>query len=241
MKSLNIIYMDNHLLVVNKPAGLLIQGDRTGEASLLDISRLFIKAKFSKPGNVYLGLVHRLDRPVSGVTVFARTSKAASRLSEQFRKREVVKMYWALVEGKTPDKGNFEDRIFRDGTASRIGEGENGSRPAELGFRRLNYKDGISLVAIRLETGRHHQIRVQFSSRGFPLLGDMRYGSNIKFTGKNIALHARSLSFEHPTRRCRVDFQALPGDYWMEIAAYRDCLLFASENVNIDKKICIDI
>jgi len=208
-----IIYCDNHLFVLNKPAGLLVQGDRSGDLSLLDLARAYIKEKYNKPGNVYLGLVHRLDRPVSGVVVLARTSKAAARLSQQFKSRKVTKIYHAMVEGKVAKEGRWFDNIVRNGVTSRVTEQEEGL-PAELTFCRLNYFDGISHVEIDLATGRHHQIRVQFASRGYPVLGDFRYGSRVKFGDKALALHARILSLTHPTKEEKMTFTAEYPESW---------------------------
>lgn len=192
---------------------MLVQGDRTGDTSLLDCAREYIKDKFNKPGNVYLGLVHRLDRPTSGVVVFALTSKAAKRLSEQFRVGRVRKIYWALVEGKTPKEGILVDWLRRRGPTSHLVKGTNGQR-AELSFRRLRYRKGVSWVEIELATGRHHQIRVQFSHRGYPVIGDFRYGSKIKFGQKALALHARSLTINHPTRKEEMTFVAKLESFW---------------------------
>ena len=213
MQTLKILYTDNHLLVVRKPAGLLVQGDRTGDTSLLDCARQYIKDQFNKPGNVYLGLVHRLDRPTSGVVVFALTSKAAKRLSEQFREGNVRKIYWALVQGKTPMEGTLVDRIRRHGPKSHISKGTDGQY-AELSFRRLRYRKGMSWIEIELATGRHHQIRVQFAHRGHPVIGDFRYGSKIKFGQRALALHARSLTISHPTRKEEMTFVAGLEPFW---------------------------
>ena len=213
MKTLEVLYIDNHLLVVRKPACILVQGDRTGDTSLLDYAREYIKDKFNKPGNVYLGLVHRLDRPTSGVVVFALTSKAAKRLSEQFRVRHVRKIYWALVEGEVPTEGTLVDRIRRHGRTSHVTKGAGGQH-AELSFRRLRYRKGVSWVEIELATGRHHQIRVQFARRGHPVLGDFRYGSKVKFGQKALALHARSLTIIHPTRKEEMTFVAELESFW---------------------------
>ena len=179
----------------------------------MDYAREYIKDKFNKPGNVYLGLVHRLDRPTSGVVVLALTSKAAKRLSEQFRVGSVRKIYWALVEGKTPADGTLVDRIHRHGITSHIVRGDGGQR-AELSFRRLRYHKGVSWVEIELATGRHHQIRVQFSHRGYPVIGDFRYGSKVKFGQKVLALHARSLTISHPTRKEEMTFLAELESFW---------------------------
>ena len=209
---MNIIFIDNHLLVLNKPAGILIQGDKTGDPTLLDEARLYLKERFNKPGNVYLGLVHRLDRPVSGVVVFARTSKAAARLSEQFRTKSPKKIYLALAEGEVPTEGEWTDRIVRKGVTSSIGKDAEGQR-AELKFRRLDYDGKKSLVEIELATGRHHQIRVQFASRGHPIIGDVRYGSKIKFGDRALALHARSLTIIHPTLKKEMTFTSDPENF----------------------------
>jgi 23S rRNA pseudouridine1911/1915/1917 synthase len=210
---LDVLFTDNHLLVVRKPSGALVQGDDTGDPTLLDAGKAWLKEKFGKPGNVFLGLVHRLDRPVSGVVVFARTSKAAGRLSDQFRRGEVRKIYWALAEGKVPEAGAWEDRIAREGATSRTGTGGEG-REAALRFRLLKFLDGVSWVEVEPGTGRHHQVRVQFASRGYPLLGDFRYGSKRKFPRRAVALHARTLTFAHPTRGEEMTFTAEPEDDW---------------------------
>ncbi|MFA4839012.1 MAG: RluA family pseudouridine synthase [Candidatus Neomarinimicrobiota bacterium] len=211
---IKILYEDNHLLVVDKPAGTLMQGDETGDVTLLDIARGYIKEKYQKPGDVFLGLVHRIDRPASGVVVFARTSKAAARLTEQFQTKQVSKIYRVLVEGKIPDSGTWMDDILRDGVTSRIVKSGKG-KPAELRFRRLNYQNGYSLAEVEIVTGRHHQIRVQFAHRGFPVFGDLRYGSTNKFEdGKAIALHSYSLSFNHPTKNERMTFTSEPDASW---------------------------
>lgn len=207
----NIIYEDNHLLVANKPAGMLVQGDITGDESLLEITKKYIKEKYNKPGNVFLGLVHRLDRPASGVIVLARTSKAASRLSKQFREKTIEKYYVALVEGKIPKSGILKDKISRNGANSKI---NNNGKQAELKYKLLKYKNNVSKVEIKLITGRHHQIRVQFAERGNPILGDFRYGSKIKFGKKALALHSYSLSLAHPTTKENMTFEFEPDDYW---------------------------
>ncbi|MDT8317048.1 MAG: RluA family pseudouridine synthase [bacterium] len=210
---LEVIYCDNHILVLNKPAGILIQRDKTGDSSLIEYAKAYIKDKYNKPGNVYLGLVHRLDRPVSGVVVFARTSKAASRLSNQFKERTTGKIYTAIVEGEIPAEGDWLDSVARRGVTSYIAEDGEG-RPADLHFSRLIYKDGFSLVRIRLGTGRHHQIRIQFSSRGYPIVGDFRYGSGLKFGDRAIALHSSLLKITHPTTKEEMTFRAKPAEIW---------------------------
>lgn len=213
---LDLLYLDNHLLVVNKPAGLLIQGDKTGDPTLLQAAKRYLKEKYDKPGNVYLGLVHRLDRPVSGVVVFARTSKAASRLSEQFRQKKTRKSYSALVKGKLPEKGTLIHQIEKRGRTSRSVTGERG-KTAELSFRRVRFRQGISEVEIDLITGRYHQIRVQLASLGFPVIGDRKYGSRDRFPNRTIALHASCLTLFHPVTNQQMRFHAEPPVDWLSI------------------------
>lgn len=211
---MDILYEDNHLLVVNKPAGQLVQGDQTGRPTLLEEAKAWLKEKYNKPGNVFLGLVHRLDRPASGVVVLARTSKAASRLSEEIRSRRPRKTYWAKVAGEIPPHGYFVDQLERDEFNSRVVIAPAG-KEARLSYKRLNYENGISLVEITLETGRHHQIRVQFSHRGFPILGDRRYGSKQAFGANAIALHAREMVIRHPIQDEEMSFTADPSGEWL--------------------------
>lgn len=213
MQDLDLVFMDNHLLVVNKPAGLLVQGDQSGEVTLFQTAKLYLKETFNKPGNVYLGLVHRIDKPVSGLIVFARTSKAAARLSEQIRAKSMKKTYRALVKGKTPDSGILEDFIARNGSTSQITDGSVGKR-AVLAYRRLGFQNGISLLEIDLKTGRHHQIRVQLANLGFPILGDNKYGSQEPFLPHSIALHACSLQLLHPVQLDTRIFSAAPAIQW---------------------------
>jgi len=211
---MEILYEDNHLLVVNKPAGQLVQGDQTGRTTLLEEAKAWLKEKYNKPGNVFLGLVHRLDRPASGVVVLARTTKAASRLSEEIRSRRPRKSYWAQVAGEVPLQGQFINQLERDEFNSRVVAAPAG-KEARLSYKRLNYVNGVSLVEIALETGRHHQIRVQFSHRGFPILGDRRYGSRQSFGADAIALHAREMVIRHPTQRDEMSFVAEPNEDWL--------------------------
>jgi len=210
-QNLKIIYEDNHLLVLCKPAGILVQGDQTGDVTLLSIAKEYLKKKYQKQGNVYLGLVHRLDRPASGVVVFARTTKAAGRLMKQFQQRQTRKIYRCLVTGQVPESGTWFDRIERRDVNSFIVKGEAN---AELSFRRLDNKNAVSMVEVDLLTGKHHQIRVQFAHRGFPVIGDFRYGSKIKFPEKAIALHACSLSIIHPTLKEELTFSCEPEACW---------------------------
>ena len=201
--SLHVLFEDNHCLAVEKPAGLLTMGDHTGEPTLVDAARDYLRQKYNKPGNVFVGVVHRLDRPVSGVVLFARTSKGASRLSEQFRVRSVEKTYMALVEGSvTPAEGVLEDRLCKDRVRNVVSvvDDDDDGQDCVLAYRRLQKRGQLTLVEIRPETGRSHQIRVQLAGRGWAIAGDRKYGSKILVDGF-IALHASSLTFLHPTTR----------------------------------------
>jgi 23S rRNA pseudouridine1911/1915/1917 synthase len=198
-----VFHADNHLLVLYKPAGLLVQGDVSGDECLLDLARGWVKQRYRKPGNVFLGLVHRLDRPVAGVMMFARTSKAAARLSAALRSRETRKCYWAVLEGRPPSAaGVLVDQIERDGRSSRVVAARSAtSREARLSYRVQGSASGRSQVAVELETGRRHQIRLQFAHRGCPIVGDVRYGASAPLPARQIALFAKELAVAHPTRK----------------------------------------
>jgi 23S rRNA pseudouridine1911/1915/1917 synthase len=211
---LEILYEDNHVIVVYKPANILSQGDATGDKDLLTVIKEYIKVKEHKPGNVYIGLVHRLDRPVEGIMVFAKSSKAASRLSDQIKKNEFQKHYLAVINGKLNEKkGIFKDYLFKDSTGNTIVTDKNKGKESILEYEVLAEKDNLSLVRIHLITGRHHQIRVQFASRNHPLVGDGRYG---KYDGRQIHLCSYQLSFIHPTTKEQLKFERYPekDDIW---------------------------
>ena len=213
--ALDVRLMDNHLLVVVKPAGLLSQADRTGDADVLTLGKALVKAHFGKPGDVFLGLVHRLDRPVSGLMVLARTSKAAARLSAQFRERTLAKTYVAVVEGAPGGGGTMADFLLKsDETVRVVPPGTPGAKEARLSWQALAHAAGRTLVAVQLETGRAHQIRVQFATRGHPLAGDRRYGASKPWVlggvPGGIALHSAALAFAHPTRPETVEVRAAP-------------------------------
>ena len=208
---INIIYEDNHLLVVEKPINVPVQADKSGDEDLLIMLKKYLKEKYNKPGDVYLGLVHRLDRPVGGVMVFAKTSKAASRLSKQVQKHEFKKIYMAVIEGKVSDSGTFKDKLKKDEKTNITRVSEDG-KEAELSYNLIGFVDNLSLVRISLKTGRSHQIRVQFSSRKIPLYGDQKY--NPKAVKDQIALFASKLEFKHPITKEIMSFELpLPERY----------------------------
>lgn len=218
--NLEVLYEDNHLISVNKPAGMLVQGDRSGEESLMDVVKEYIRERYQKPGNVFLGLVHRLDRPVSGVVLFARTSKAASRLTKQWKAREVRKTYWAVVEGALePEQGRMEGHLRKSGKRVRIAKKEDpGAKGAILEYRTLAHEKGVSLLEIGLITGRKHQIRVQLAQAGCPVVGDVKYGANGFLSDKTIRLIARSLSFRHPVAGEEMTISVDTGDLEREFS-----------------------
>lgn len=208
-----VLHVDNHLLVVDKPAGMLAQGDATGDADLVTLAKAYLKRQFERPGDVFVGLVHRLDRPVSGVVVLARTSKAAARLSAQFAGRGVEKRYLAVVEGRLEGGGERVDWLVKGerGTVHRVPEGTTGARRAALRWESLAVEGRRTLVGVDLLTGRAHQIRVQLAGLATPVVGDLRYGAKAPLgDGRGIALHATRLAFAHPTARERVVFASRP-------------------------------
>lgn len=213
MNKLNILYEDNHIIVVEKKPNILCQSDNTKDLDLLTMIKSYIKEKYQKPGNVYVGLVHRLDRPVGGIMVFAKTSKAASRLSKLIQNHEMTKEYLCVCYGILDDSGIFEDYIDKNDTKSFISTKEKG-KYSKLEYIVLERKDNLNLVKVNLITGRHHQIRVQFASRNNPLYGDQLYG---KFDKKQIALYAYHLSFKHPVKDEIMDFKIIPtSGIWSE-------------------------
>lgn len=207
MNKLNILYEDNHIIVVEKPINILSQSDITGDKDLLTLVKEYIKEKYNKPGNVYVGLVHRLDRPVGGIMVFAKTSKAASRLNEQIKNNQMHKSYYAIVHGYLEKKEDtLKDKIEKISNKEVKLNTQNG-KEAILKYKVLNEKDNLSLLDINLITGRFHQIRLQFSSRNHPLYGDQLYG---KKDNEQIALFAYKLEFIHPTTKEQLTFTLTP-------------------------------
>lgn len=216
MSKLNVLYEDNHVIVVEKPINVLSQGDATRDKDLLTMVKEYVKIKYNKPGNVYIGLVHRLDRPVGGVMVFARSSKAASRLNKEQLEHGFSKKYLAVVNGILKEKqGQFVDKLLKlnDGNTIVSNKGKEAILNYEVLKENLSTKH--SLVSVKLVTGRHHQIRVQFASRGHALCGDQRYG---KQDNTQLALFAYELSFTHPISKEKMTFKLdMPkGDYWTE-------------------------
>lgn len=196
---LSVLYEDNHVIAVYKPAGVLTQGDKSGDPSLMDGVKQYLKEKYKKPGNVFLGLVHRLDRPVSGVILFAKTSKGASRLSEQLRNHTIEKTYHALVLGK-PNARTLINYLAKDRGKKKADVTTGQGQRAELEYEVVAQYGPYSLVKILLKTGRFHQIRAQFSFAGFPVLGDTKYGAPFALSDKSIALCATSVAFTLPTK-----------------------------------------
>ena len=211
---LKVIYEDNHIIVVEKIPNVPSQEDKTGDTSMMTLIKEYIKEKYDKPGNVYLGLVHRLDRPVGGVMIFAKTSKAASRLSNQVREKVFKKEYLAVVDGKLEqEKGTLENYLYKDkktNTSYVVNKDKKDSKYAKIDYEVIKYdkENDLSLIKINLYTGRHHQIRVQLSNFGHSIYGDQRYGSRGK--NKQIALWAYKLIIEHPTKKEKIEFEDLP-------------------------------
>ena len=214
MQKLNVIYEDNHIIVVEKMVNVPSQADKTCDLDMLTIIKQYLKEKYNKPGNVYLGLVHRLDRPVGGVMVFAKTSKAAARLSEQVRVKEFKKKYLVVVNGKMEnEKGVLEDYLLKNEKANMskvVSKETKNAKYAALDYEVLKYNEEIdlSLLKINLHTGRHHQIRVQLSSRNHSIYGDQKYGG--RGHGKQIALWAYELTIIHPVTKEEMTFKVLP-------------------------------
>ena len=227
MSKLNVIYEDNHIIVVEKPVNIPSQGDKTEDVDMLTIVKQYIKEKYNKPGEVYLGLVHRLDRPVGGVMVFARTSKAASRLSEQVRNKDFRKKYLVIADGKFENaKGTLEDYLLKNErlNMSKVVDAKTkNAKLAVLDYEVLKYNEEIdlSVVKINLHTGRHHQIRVQLANAGHSICGDQKYGTRGK--QKQIALYAYKLTFPDPITKETIEITSMPepNGIWSIIEKYR--------------------
>ena len=209
-----ILFEDNHIIIINKKPGELVQSDKTGDISLSDSIKNYLKIQKKKQGSAYLGVVHRIDRPTSGVLVFAKTSKALTRLNEQFKLRLTKKIYWALVDKKFPkDCNNLSNWMTRNRKKNKSKAHLNKvpeSKFAQLNLKRIKEFEKYCLLEIELLSGRHHQIRAQLSSFGFPIQGDVKYGALRANKDKSISLHSRSLSLSHPVTKKKLNFQILP-------------------------------
>ncbi|MBD5370074.1 MAG: RluA family pseudouridine synthase [Bacteroides sp.] len=206
------VYEDNHIIIVSKEAGEIVQGDRTGDRPLSETVALYLKEKYRKPGNVFIGVVHRIDRPVSGLVIFAKTSKALSRLNEMLRRNEIHKTYWALVEGHPEnDEATLECHMRSDGRLNKsfvCAPTHPEAKKAVLHYRVLSRGDRYSLLEVRLITGRKHQIRLQLSQMGHPIQGDLKYGARRSNPDGGISLLARHIGFEHPVSHLHIEAEA---------------------------------
>ena len=214
---MKVLYEDNHIIVINKEAGEIVQGDKTGDASLCDTMKQYLKEKYAKPGNVFIGLPHRLDRPVSGIVVFAKTSKALERLNRMFSEGAVKKIYWALTKGvPTPAEADIDSWILRNEKMNKsfsYPKEVKGAKRALLHYRLAAASQNYNLIEVELKTGRHHQIRCQLSSIGCPIKGDLKYGAQRSNPDGSISLHARYIEFTHPVSKELIAITApLPGD-----------------------------
>lgn len=211
-EKIQVLYEDNHIIAVNKPCGVLVQGDKTGDEALDSMVKSYIKVQYDKPGDVFLGVVHRIDRPVSGVVVFARTSKALKRLNKAFQDREIRKVYWAAVIERLPIENDRLVHYLRknqEKNMSRAFDHEaKHTKYCELTYKTLAASESYTLVEVYPKTGRHHQIRVQLSKIGCPIKGDLKYGAKRSNPDAGIHLHARRLEFEHPVKKEPMKIQA---------------------------------
>lgn len=212
ISTLQILHEDNHIIIINKQVGDLVQGDKTGDAPLGDLVKAYIKEKYNKPGDVYLGVVHRLDRPTSGIVIFARTSKALERLNKMLREKKVKKTYWAVVKNK-PEKANgtlvhFLKKNPKNNKSTTFIKETTGSKKAILHYKIIKNFDNYSLLEVDLETGRHHQIRSQLAAIGSSIKGDLKYGFNRSNPNGGIHLHARKIEFIHPVNKETIIIEA---------------------------------
>lgn len=217
---MTVVYEDNHLIIVNKTASEIVQGDKTGDTPLSETVKQYIKEKYAKPGNVFLGVVHRLDRPVSGLVVFAKTSKALARLNEMFRNSEVKKTYWAIVKQRPPqDEGELVNYLVRNEKQNKsyaYDKEVKNSKKAVLHYRLIGHSQNYFLLEVDLKTGRHHQIRCQLAKMGCPIKGDLKYGFARSNPDGSICLHAHRVKFVHPVSKELIDVIAPlpPGNLW---------------------------
>ena len=223
---MQVVYEDNHIIVVSKTSGEIVQGDKTGDKTLCDSVKEYIKEKYAKPGNVFLGIAHRLDRPVSGIVIFAKTSKALSRLNNMFRDGEVHKLYWAITQNMPQkEEDTLTHWIVRNEKQNKsyaYDREKPGSKKAMLHYKVISSTDNYTLLAVNLMTGRHHQIRCQLSAIGCPIKGDLKYGSRRSNNDGSISLHARKVEFVHPVSKQPMCIEApVPDDrLWREISDF---------------------
>ena len=200
-----ILFEDNHLIAINKKSSEIVQGDRTGDSTMPDAIKVYLKDKYNKPGNVFCGVIHRLDRPTSGVILFARTSKGLERMNKQFRDQQTSKTYWAILENKPPNEQgiliNYLKKNEKQNKSYVTSKDTKGSKEAILNYRLISSSERYHLVEVELETGRHHQIRTQFSKIGCCIKGDLKYGAKRSNRDGSICLHSRQLKFNHPTTK----------------------------------------
>lgn len=222
---MEVLYEDNHIIIVNKTCREIVQGDKTGDLPLSEMLKQWLKEKYNKPGNVFIGVTHRLDRPVSGLVVFAKTSKALTRLNEMFRLGQIEKKYWAVVKNQPlqPEATlvHYLVRNEKNNKSTAYDYARHGSQRAELSYRTLAAGDNYRLLEIDLKTGRHHQIRCQLSKIGCPIKGDLKYGAKRSNPDGGISLHARRVAFEHPISHIHIDITAPVPDerLWHDLAA----------------------
>ena len=213
---MKVLYEDNHLIIVNKTCSEIVQGDKTGDTPLSEIVKQWLKEKYNKPGNVFCGVTHRLDRPVSGIVIFAKTSKALPRLNEMFKNKEIKKTYWALVKNLSKEKDTLRHFLVRNEKQNKsyaYDVEKPSSKEAILSYKLIARSEKYSLLEIDLQTGRHHQIRCQLAKIGSPIKGDLKYGAERSNPNSGISLHARKVSFIHPVSKILIEVTApLPDD-----------------------------
>ena len=209
---MNVIYEDNHIIIVNKSSGEIVQGDKTGDTPLVETVRAYIKEKYNKPGNVFCGLTHRLDRPVSGVVIFAKTSKALERINNMLKNHEIKKTYWAIVKNSPQQsEGTLVNYLVRNEKQNKsfaYSTEKPNSKRAELNYKVMGKSDNYTLLEVNLITGRHHQIRCQLAAMGCPIKGDLKYGFDRSNRDGSISLHARSVEFTHPVSKELIHVEA---------------------------------
>lgn len=209
---MTVLYEDNHIIIVNKASGEIVQGDKTGDKPLSEIVKEYLKEKYNKPGNVFCGVTHRLDRPTTGIVVFAKTSKALSRLNQLFREDKVDKTYWAIVKNSPPKhKDNLVHWLIKNeknNKSTAYDKEKQGAKKAVLHYEIIGKSENYFLLEVNLETGRHHQVRAQFAKIGSPIKGDLKYGANRSNKDGSICLHARAISFIHPVSKTKIEVTA---------------------------------